>query len=107
DEYEVYLGSHSCLCRRWDYCGVPCSRAVEAINFAGLDIIDFVEDHFKVDTFERTYAQGIHAMSAVNVTNDDILPKMGPPNTRRAPGRLHKKRNRTEDIGIPTKKVTC
>ncbi|KAK9350549.1 hypothetical protein V1523DRAFT_458114 [Lipomyces doorenjongii] len=97
DEYEVrtkggeifpvYLGSHSCRCPRWDYCGVPCSHAVAVISFAGLDIIDFVEDHFKVDTFERTYAQEIHAMSAVNVTNDDTLRKVGPPNTRRPPGR--------------------
>ncbi|KAK9314906.1 hypothetical protein V1522DRAFT_169702 [Lipomyces starkeyi] len=28
-------------------------------------------------------------------------------NTRRPTGRPHKKRNRTEDIGIPPEKVTC
>ncbi|KAK9341167.1 hypothetical protein V1521DRAFT_422616 [Lipomyces starkeyi] len=49
----------------------------------------------------------IHVVSTVNVTNDDNLPKVGPPNTRRPPGPPHKKRNRTEDIGIPRKKVTC
>ncbi|KAK9428519.1 hypothetical protein V1505DRAFT_416812 [Lipomyces doorenjongii] len=84
DEYEVRTkGGEIFLCR-WDYCGT------------------FVEDHFKVDAFERTYAQEIHAMSTVNVTNDDTLPKVGLPNTRRPPGRPHKKWNTTEDIGIPT-----
>ncbi|KAK9241642.1 hypothetical protein V1506DRAFT_188766 [Lipomyces tetrasporus] len=82
ESFAVYLVSCSCPCRRWDHCGVPCSHAVAAISFAGLDIIDFVEDHFKVDAFERTYAQGIHAMSTVNVTNADTLPKVGSLRTR-------------------------
>ncbi|ODQ72848.1 hypothetical protein LIPSTDRAFT_3216 [Lipomyces starkeyi NRRL Y-11557] len=48
-------------------------------------------------------------MSTVIVTEDDDLPHVGPPNTRRPPGRPHKKRVRTEDVGIAKKrvKVTC
>ncbi|KAK9369379.1 hypothetical protein V1509DRAFT_562920, partial [Lipomyces kononenkoae] len=54
-----------------------------------------------------TYANGIHAMSTVTVPEDSNLGKVGPPNTRRPPGRPDKKRNRTEDIGIRSKRVTC
>ncbi|KAK9387206.1 hypothetical protein V1515DRAFT_602144 [Lipomyces mesembrius] len=77
------------------------------ISFVGRDYVDFVDKYFKVDALERTYAQGIRAMSTVIVTEDDNLPDVGPPNTRRPPGRPHKKRVRTEDIGITRKRVTC
>ncbi|KAK9357560.1 hypothetical protein V1504DRAFT_464105 [Lipomyces starkeyi] len=87
--------------------GVPCAHAVAAISFAGRDYVDFVDDHFKVGTFESTYARGIHAISTVSVTEDDDSRTVGPPNTRRPPGRPHKKRVRTEDIGTSRKRVTC
>ncbi|ODQ74884.1 hypothetical protein LIPSTDRAFT_232391 [Lipomyces starkeyi NRRL Y-11557] len=109
ESFPVYLNSRSCPCRRWTYTGVPCAHAVAAISFAGGDYVDFVDDYLKVDAFERTCARGIHAMSTVIVTEDDDLPHVGPPNTRRPPGRPHKKRVRTEDVGIAKKrvKVTC
>ncbi|KAK9481825.1 hypothetical protein V1527DRAFT_478379 [Lipomyces starkeyi] len=46
-------------------------------------------------------------MSTVTVLDDNNLSKVGPPNTRRSPGRPQKKMTRTEDIGIPSKKLTC
>ncbi|KAK9367662.1 hypothetical protein V1509DRAFT_557301, partial [Lipomyces kononenkoae] len=72
-----------------------CTAAVVAISFAGFDVIDLFS----------TYANGIHAMSTVTVPEDSNLAKVGPPNTRRPPGRPHKKRNRTEDIGIRSTRV--
>ncbi|KAK9359275.1 hypothetical protein V1504DRAFT_426218 [Lipomyces starkeyi] len=106
ESFPVYLDSKTCPCIRWTYSGAPCSHAVAAISFAGRDYVDFVDDYFKVDAFERTYARGIRAMSTVIVTEDDDLPNVGPP-TRRPPGRPHKKRVRTEDIGIARKGVVC
>ncbi|KAK9249827.1 hypothetical protein V1507DRAFT_483367 [Lipomyces tetrasporus] len=105
ESFRVYLDSKTCPCRRWTYSGVPCSYAVAAISFAGRDYVDFVDDYFKVDAFERTYARGIRSMSTVIVTEDVDLPKVRPPNTRRPPGRPNKKRVRTEDIGIARKRV--
>ncbi|KAK9233767.1 hypothetical protein V1525DRAFT_128613 [Lipomyces kononenkoae] len=46
-------------------------------------------------------------MSTVKLTGQDDVPKVGPPNTRRQPGRPHKKRVRTEDFGTSRKNVTC
>ncbi|KAK9368252.1 hypothetical protein V1509DRAFT_80799 [Lipomyces kononenkoae] len=107
ESFAVFLDLHRCPCGRWQFSGVPCSHAVAAISFAGFDVIDFVSEFFTVDAFENTYANSIHAMSTVTVPEDSDLPKVGPPNTRRPPGRPHKKRTRTEDIGIPSKRVTC
>ncbi|KAK9360364.1 hypothetical protein V1504DRAFT_366817, partial [Lipomyces starkeyi] len=90
ESFPVYLDSKTCPCRRWTYSGVPCAHAVAAISFVGRDF---------------TYARGVHAISTVSVTEDHDSPTVGPPNTRRPPGRPHKKRVRTEDIGTSRKTV--
>ncbi|KAK9364932.1 hypothetical protein V1509DRAFT_634789 [Lipomyces kononenkoae] len=100
ESFPVYLDSKTCPCKRWTYSGVPCAHAVAAISFAGGDYVDCVDDYLKVDAFEITYARGIHAMSTVIVTEDDHLPHVGPPNTRRPPGRPH-------NIEIARKRVPC
>ncbi|KAK9314356.1 hypothetical protein V1524DRAFT_147141 [Lipomyces starkeyi] len=54
---------------------------------------EFVDRYFKIKEFEATYRYGIHAMSTICLNEDIASPVCRPPNTRRPPGRPHKKRN--------------
>ncbi|KAK9319267.1 hypothetical protein V1517DRAFT_333107 [Lipomyces orientalis] len=49
ESFPIHLDVRTSTCQRWTYRGVHCAQGIAAI--AGLDIIDFVDDHFKIEAF--------------------------------------------------------
>ncbi|RYQ92744.1 hypothetical protein Ahy_B09g098959 isoform B [Arachis hypogaea] len=47
DKFVVDLSTGECSCRRWQMSGLPCPQAISCINFKGLDLESFVDDHYK------------------------------------------------------------
>ncbi|KAK9366160.1 hypothetical protein V1509DRAFT_569393, partial [Lipomyces kononenkoae] len=102
ESFAVFLDMRRCPCG-WDFRGVPCAHAVAAISLAGFNGIDFVSEYVTVSRLRKYIRQRKSRKVDVTVPEDSNLPKVGPPNTSRRPGRPNKKRTRTEDIGIPSK----
>ena len=53
----------SCLCRRWEAFGLPCSHAVGALLSCEEDVYKYAESCFTVESYRRTYTEAIEPVS--------------------------------------------
>ncbi|KAG8369469.1 hypothetical protein BUALT_Bualt14G0016900 [Buddleja alternifolia] len=90
--FTVDLKAHSCSCRKWDLCGIPCRHGMSAISAEILDPEDFVQDCYSVETFSRVYAPTIKPMDGPELwEKTGYIPPL-PPNFGRKRGRPTKAR---------------
>ncbi|XP_018486949.1 uncharacterized protein LOC108857459 [Raphanus sativus] len=59
----VDVENRSCLCRRWEVQGLPCSHAVGALLTCEEDVYEYAESCFTAESYRRTYGEAIEAVS--------------------------------------------
>ncbi|XP_009118484.1 uncharacterized protein LOC103843498 [Brassica rapa] len=59
----VDVQKRSCLCRRWEVYGLPCSHAVGALLSCEEDVYKYAESCFTVESYRRTYTDSIEPVS--------------------------------------------
>ncbi|KAL0732408.1 hypothetical protein Bca4012_008617 [Brassica carinata] len=69
----VDIENRSCLCRRWEVYGLPCSHAVGALLSCGEDVYEYAESCFAVESYRRTYADAIEPVSDNVEWRDKVL----------------------------------
>ena len=47
---NVDIKEQTCTCYAWDMLGIPCEYASAVIGFIGQNVVDFVDDQFKLPT---------------------------------------------------------
>lgn len=112
----VNIGTHSCSCRDWQLCGIPCSHAAAALISSKKDVYAFTEKYFTADSYRRTYSRQIHPIPCKiewtketddQAQEDDDTLMVRPPKFRRPPGRPEKKRICIEDVNREKHTVHC
>ncbi|KAG5609268.1 hypothetical protein H5410_020549 [Solanum commersonii] len=63
DSWAVDLENRICSCRKWSIMGIPCKHAIAAIRAKKDNILDYVDDCYKVETYRRIYE---HAILPIN-----------------------------------------
>lgn len=108
----VNLNDKTCTCFKWQFSGIPCAHAINAVMGRLEDLHLYVDKYFTKESIRLSYAGDILPIpdksqwfdEVVEVSSEeDILP----PNTRRPPGRPKKKRFRAEDLGKEKRRFTC
>ncbi|KAL1202075.1 hypothetical protein V5N11_015018 [Cardamine amara subsp. amara] len=59
----VDIENHSCLCRRWQIYGFPCSHAVGALLSCKEDVYKYTESCYTVENYRRSYAETVEPVS--------------------------------------------
>nr|XP_028959440.1 uncharacterized protein LOC108169768 [Malus domestica] len=81
-QYAVDLNRHSCSCRKWDLCGIPCCHAMAAITRQQRSPIDYVNPAYKREAYDKAYGNFISPMPG-----QDLWEKLGKGRARRTRGR--------------------
>ena len=100
--FNVYIKEHSCTCRAWEMSGIPCEHACAVIGFNGQNVVDFVDDQFKLSTQYLIYSgffRGIKTYDMPKVDVDGVVRdvlgneyfSLNPPCSKRPSGRPRKK----------------
>ncbi|XP_075086208.1 uncharacterized protein LOC142168931 [Nicotiana tabacum] len=63
DNWAVDLQNKSCSCRKWSLTGIPCKHVIAAIWAKKDNILDYVHDCYKVETYRRIYENSIFPMN--------------------------------------------
>lgn len=110
----VDIRSRVCSCRRWQLYGIPCAHATAALISCGQNPHVFAEPCFTVHSYRETYSQMIFPIPDRSMWNEDgeggsakVEVTIGPPKTRRPPGRPKKKVLRLESLKRPKRVVQC
>lgn len=110
----VDIRSRVCSCRRWQLYGIPCAHASAALISCGQNPHVFAEPCFTVHSYRETYSQMIYPIPDRSLWNEDgeggsakVDVTIGPPKTRRPPGRPKKKVLRLESLKRPKRVVQC
>ncbi|KAG8366787.1 hypothetical protein BUALT_Bualt16G0004100 [Buddleja alternifolia] len=86
-QYSVDLENKTCGCRKWDLSGIPSKHACRAINFQGLQIEDFVDICYSVETYNQVYEIAIMPLNGRSEwKKTNFIPPL-PPNGGRGAGR--------------------
>ena len=59
DNLTVDLDSRSCICRKWDLCGIPCCHVVSCTFFLRKNVEDFVDDCYRREAYLIVYLGSI------------------------------------------------
>ena len=100
---NVDIKEHSCTCRAWEMSGIPCKHACAVIAFNGQNVVDFVDDQFKLPTQYLIYSSFFRGIETHDMPKDDVdgvvrvvlgneYFSLNPPCSKRPPGRPRKKR---------------
>ncbi|KAK9290403.1 hypothetical protein L1049_008572 [Liquidambar formosana] len=93
----VNLGARTCMCRKWEVTGIPCSHAVAAILRASMNPEDFVDECYHKVTNGMAYAPMIYPIGDPTNWAASGCEPVGPPPYRKAPGRPKKARKKGQD----------
>ncbi|XP_015167368.1 uncharacterized protein [Solanum tuberosum] len=75
DNWGVDLYNRTCSCRQWELSGVPCKHAISSIWLKNDEVLNYVDDCYKVDTYRKIYEASILPMNG-----PDLWPKsLNPP----------------------------
>nr|ABI34394.1 Mutator transposable element-related protein, putative [Solanum tuberosum] len=108
DSWAVDLENRICSCTKWSIMGIPCKHAIAAIRAKKDNILDYVDDCYKVETYRRIYE---HAILSING------PQMWPKSTKVPPlpltivgnkktGRKQKaRRKEADEVGASRTKI--
>ena len=94
--YAVNLLLHTCGCRKWDMCGVPCNHGVSAINKAKLQPEDFVHDFFKKPMYKAAYSPIVFPVPGPDLWPKTRTPDIEPPVFKEKPGNKETKRRKSK-----------
>ncbi|XP_023644686.1 uncharacterized protein LOC17899636 isoform X2 [Capsella rubella] len=106
----VNIKNRSCLCRRWEVYGFPCSHAVGALLSCKENVYDYTESWFTVENYRRTYAETVEPVSdeVQWKKNDSEIDSEGVIRTPKVMrGAPRKRRVRAEDRGRVKRAVHC
>ena len=92
----VNLLLHTCGCRKWDMCGVPCNHGVSAINKAKLQPKDFVHDFFKKPMYKAAYSPIVFPVPGPDLWPKTRTPDIEPPVFKEKPGNKETKRRKSK-----------
>lgn len=99
-QFVVDLKNKTCNCRRWELTGIPCVHACRAIAHRkekDVTAIDYVDNYYTVETFQKSYAHSINPMPGPEMWKKTSLVKVLPPTEKRGVGRPKKARRRQPD----------
>nr|XP_045086430.1 uncharacterized protein LOC109771369 [Aegilops tauschii subsp. strangulata] len=94
--YAVNLLLHTCGCRKWYMCGVPCNHGVSAINKAKLQPEDFVHDFFKKPMYKAAYSPIVFPVPGPDLWPKTRTPDIEPPVFKEKPGNKETKRRKSK-----------
>ncbi|CAA7026394.1 unnamed protein product [Microthlaspi erraticum] len=117
-EFEVMTGEgsvvvdiekRSCLCRRWEIHGLPCSHAVGALLSCEEDVYKYAEGCFSSESYRRTYAESVEPVSEKVEwkAERDADGEDGIRTPRAIRDVRRRKRVRAEDVGRVKRVVHC
>ncbi|XP_010486585.1 PREDICTED: uncharacterized protein LOC104764697 isoform X1 [Camelina sativa] len=106
----VNIENRSCLCRRWEIYGFPCSHAVGALMSCKENVYSYTESCFTVESYRRTYAETVEPVSDEvqwkgNDSERDGEDIIRTPKVMK--GAPRKRRVRAEDRGRVKRAVRC
>lgn len=91
-QFHVNLNQHTCSCRKWQICGLPCAHAMAAISKMQRSVYDYVHVFYKRAAYDRAYQRYISPMSSPEVWPKTQHRPLKPPACVKQPGRPKKKR---------------
>ncbi|KAL3515896.1 hypothetical protein ACH5RR_022798 [Cinchona calisaya] len=97
DIYAVNISERTCFCRKWDLTGIPCPHAISAIWISIQDLLDFIDDCYKVETYLRCYEPTIIPLYGEQDWEKTNAIALLPPTYGRLLGRPKKCRRKGED----------
>ncbi|XP_060182953.1 uncharacterized protein LOC132612894 [Lycium barbarum] len=99
DNWAVDLQNRNCSCRKWTITGIPCKHAISAIWAKKDDVLDYVDDCYKVDTHRRIYEKTIFPINGSQLwPKSNKVPPLPPILVRQNKrGRDQKLRRREQD----------
>ncbi|XP_062103973.1 uncharacterized protein LOC133815107 [Humulus lupulus] len=95
--FVVDLIALTCTCRKFELNGLPCSHAVAAIWKRGLNVLDYVHDYYKKESFIHVYEGVVQPMPSPNKWPSSSNAPILPPPEYKLPGRPKKSRKREVD----------
>jgi hypothetical protein len=102
--FHVNLNTHTCSCRKWQLCGLPCAHAMAAISKMQRSVYDYVHALYKRPAYDRSYQRYISPMSSSDLWPRTQHRPLKPPAYVKQPGRPKKKR--IEEVGEVPKGAT-
>ncbi|XP_070677628.1 uncharacterized protein [Malus domestica] len=96
-QYAVDLNRHSCSCRKWDLCGIPCCHAMAAITRQQRSPIDYVNPAYKREAYDKAYGNFISPMPGQDLWEKTGNRPIKPPYYQKQTGRPKKSRNKEQD----------
>ncbi|KAH0771153.1 hypothetical protein KY290_015134 [Solanum tuberosum] len=72
DTWAVDLYNRTCSCRQWELSGIPCKHAISSIWLKNDEVLNYVDDCYKVETYQKIYEVPILPMNG-----PDLWPKPG------------------------------
>lgn len=113
EEYEVHEGpcrfamsldKRTCSCGWWAISRLPCKYATRVIVYKRVDMEDYCDETFTIETYKRVYNYAIHPIPNRTLEVDDEHPPLQLPPLKRQPRRPRKARIREESEAGPTPK---
>ncbi|RVW69529.1 hypothetical protein CK203_062805 [Vitis vinifera] len=99
--------NRTCTCRGWQMLGIPCEHATTVIISIGQNVTNFIDDWYKYAMQELIYGGSFsdiesHDMPSVDDNGlvqsitGEVFFSLKPPHVKRVPGRLRKKRIKSQ-----------
>ncbi|XP_062080604.1 uncharacterized protein LOC133785374 [Humulus lupulus] len=95
--FVVDLIALTCTCWKFELNGLPCSHAVAAIWKRGLNVLDYVHDYYKKESFIHAYEVVVQPMPSSGKWTSSSTPPILPPPEYKLPGRPKRSRKREVD----------
>lgn len=103
-QFHVDLRAHTCTCRKWDLCGLPCAHAMAAIAKMDRSVYDYIHSCYKRPAYDSAYAKYICPMSSSELWPKTTDKPIKPPPCQKRTGR--RKTNRIKEPGELPKNAT-
>ncbi|KAH0712686.1 hypothetical protein KY289_008645 [Solanum tuberosum] len=99
DTWAVDLYNRTCSCRQWELSGIPCKHAISSIWLKNDEVLNYVDDCYKVETYQKIYEVPILPMNGPDLwpksQNPPLLPPLYLKKTKK--GKKQKLRKKEDD----------
>lgn len=106
ETHVVHFNKRECTCRCFQLTGYPCVHAMACVNTFRKRVENYVDDCYKVETYNQVYANIIHPVPGPHDFVRTPYAQLLPPTVKRAPGRPKTKRRKTPEEHEDEKKST-
>ncbi|KAK6793634.1 hypothetical protein RDI58_007087 [Solanum bulbocastanum] len=99
DNWAVDLNNRTCSCRQWELLGVPCKHVISSIWLTNDDVLNYVDDCYKVDMYRKIYEASILPMNGLDLWPKSLNPPPFPPSylNNKKKGKKQKLRRKEND----------